>query len=121
MNDSETTIEELKQAVAAFSAEREWQPFHSLKNLTMSISIESGELMEHFQWSDGSDADDLMNDTRKRIAVEEELADVVIYALQFANRAEIDLAEAIGRKMAINARKYPVDQSKGRSEKYDSL
>ena len=72
MSDRETTIDELKQTVAAFSEEREWQPFHSLKNLAMSMSIESGELMEHFQWVDASDADDVMGDSEKRAAVEED-------------------------------------------------
>ncbi len=121
MSDSVTTIDELKRSVSAFSEERDWQPFHSLKNLAMSLSIEAGELMEHFQWVECSEAGDLIADDSSRSAIEEELADVVIYALQFANGAEIDLSNAIRRKMEINARKYPIEKSKGKSDKYDAL
>ncbi|OUW19467.1 MAG: hypothetical protein CBD18_00795 [Opitutales bacterium TMED158] len=120
MSDRDTTLEVLKQSVADFSAEREWEPFHSLKNLAMSIAIESGELMERFQWTDVVEADASMSAAKQREAVEAELADVVIYALQFANRANIDLSDAIRRKIALNAEKYPVERSKGNSRKYDS-
>ena len=77
--------------------------------------------MEHFQWVEGSESQVLMRDDEKRSAIEEELADVVIYALQFANNADIDLSNAISRKMKINAGKYPVEKSKGKSDKYDIL
>ena len=120
MSDSDTTIEELKRSVADFSAEREWEPFHTLKNLAMSIAIESGELMEHFQWVEGEAVEASLEDSDRRKAVEAELADVVIYALQFADRGEIDLASAVRRKMRINAEKYPVERSRGSSRKYDA-
>lgn len=120
MSDSDTTIESLKRSVAEFSTEREWEPFHSLKNLAMSIAIESGELMEHFQWTAGDDAQASLEDPGRRKAVEEELADVAIYLMQFANRGEIDLASAVRRKMRINAEKYPVERSRGSSRKYDA-
>ena len=120
MCDSDTTVDELKQAVAAFSAAREWEPFHSLKNLAMSIAIESGELMERFQWIEGSNSLESLEDERQRQAVEEELADVAIYALQFANRSGIDLSAAIRRKMELNEQKYPVERSRGSSRKYDA-
>jgi len=121
MPDHVSTLEELKQTVAAFAEEREWVQYHSLKNLAMSISIEASELMECFQWVDSPESNKLVDDSSARQAVEDELADVLIYALQFANRAEVDLSQAIKRKMAINAEKYPVEMARGRSDKYDSL
>ena len=77
--------------------------------------------MERFQWVDNTASNALVCDAEARLAVEDELADVLIYSLQLANRAEIDLSQAIKRKMAINAEKYPVEKAKGRSDKYDSL
>ncbi len=121
MSDATTTIEEMKAKVRAFSEEREWQPYHSLKNLSMALSIEVSELMEHFQWVEGKDARALLDDEAKRTAIEEELADVVIYCLQFANGAEIDLSQAIRRKMEINAQKYPVEKARSSSNKYDEF
>ena len=121
MPDQTATLEELKQSVAAFAEERDWIQYHSLKSLAMSISIEAGELMERFQWSDNAASNTLVGDAAARLSIEDELADVLIYSLQFANRAEIDLSQAIKRKMAINAEKYPVEKAKGRSDKYDSL
>lgn len=121
MLDRETPIDELKRAVAQFASDREWEPFHSLKSLSMSIAIESAELMERFQWLENGQSNDTIENPDDRIAIEEELADVFIYLLQFANRANIDLASASARKLALNAEKYPVEKSKGRSDKYDSL
>jgi len=121
MPDQTATLEELKQSVAAFAEERDWIQYHSLKSLAMSISIEAGELMELFQWSDNAASNTLVGDAAARLSIEDELADVLIYSLQFANRAEIDLSQAIKRKMAINAENYPVEKVRGRSDKYDSL
>ena len=121
MPEQTATLEELKQSVAVFAEERDWIQYHSLKNLAMSISIEAGELMERFQWVDNAASNTLVGDAAARLAIEDELADVLIYSLQLANRAEIDLSRAIKRKMAINAEKYPVEKVRGRSDKYDSL
>lgn len=115
--DAITPVEALKRAVRRFSDERDWAQFHSLKNLSMALAIEAAELMEPFQWLDAAQGAALMDDPAKRRAVEEELADVFIYALQFASRAEIDLASAVARKLAKNALKYPADISRGSSEK----
>ena len=121
MLDSETRIDELKQAVARFASDREWEPFHSLKNLSMSIAIEASELMERFQWLEGAESNKGIENLEERTAIEEELADVFIYLLQFANRADIDLATAARHKLELNAEKYPVEKSRGRSDKYDAL
>ncbi|MEM9227096.1 MAG: nucleotide pyrophosphohydrolase [Verrucomicrobiota bacterium] len=120
MADQATTLGELKGRVADFALERDWLQFHSPKNLSMALAAEAGELMEHFLWADAA-ASHATAESLKRDKIQDELADVVIYALEFANVTGIDLAEAITQKMAKNAAKYPVEKAKGRSEKYDEL
>ena len=121
MTDSTTTVAELRERVLAFVHARDWEQFHSPKNLSMALAAESGELMEHFLWTESKDSLKLAHEAKKRPAIEEEIADVVIYALEFANICGIDLAAAIERKMAANAKKYPVEKARGRSEKYTEL
>lgn len=102
----------------AFVDERAWDAFHAPKDLAMSVAIEAGELLEVFQWRD-LHAGDLTPDDKRRIG--EELADVAMYTMLLADKAGIDLWAAVDAKLAENARKYPVDRAKGRSEKYDKL
>ena len=104
-------IHELMQEIEAFSEERDWDQFHTPVNLAKSISIEAGELLECFQWNDAGEPDN----------VEEELADVLTYCLQLATKMNMDPAEIIRKKLRVNAVKYPVEKSKGRSTKYDKL
>jgi dCTP diphosphatase len=106
------SLEQLKQEVAAFNKERDWDQFHSAANLAKSISIEAGELLECFQWDE---------EHFDRAAVEEELADVVNYCLQMSNVMGINLKKIVEDKMAITAKKYPVAKCKGRSTKYNKL
>lgn len=119
--DSSTTVAEIKTRVLAFARERDWEQFHAPKNLSMALAAEAGELMEHFLWATPEASRSIANDAAKRTKIEEELADVVIYALEFANMTGIDVAAAIETKMAANAAKYPVEKSKGRSDKYTDL
>lgn len=119
--DHTCTLAELKTRVAAFARERDWMQFHSPKNLSMALTAEAGELMEHFLWQDSEESRQRVHEARRRKDICDEIADVVIYALEFANAAEIDLAKAIEAKMAQNAAKYPVEKAKGRSEKYTEL
>lgn len=121
MSDRTTTLEELKAKILAFARERDWEQFHSPKNLSMAISAESAELMEHFLWASPQNSKKLLEDDELRRKVEEELADVIIYALEFANIAEIDVSSAISTKMRINAKKYPVEKAYGKSSKYTEL
>jgi NTP pyrophosphatase (non-canonical NTP hydrolase) len=122
LTDAETTVGEIKARVLAFARERDWEQFHAPKNLSMALAAEAGELMEHFLWDtpEASRAK-VTDDAARRAKIEEELADVVIYALEFANMTGIDVAAAIERKMAHNAAKYPLDKAKGRSAKYTEL
>lgn len=105
---------ELRQAVAAFVNARDWRPFHSPKNLTMSIAIEAAELMEHFQWLSLDEAWAAGGEPAGQAAVAEELADVLIYCLSLSNALDLDVSSAVLDKLQINAGRYPVDQFKGR-------
>jgi dCTP diphosphatase len=121
MQDATTTMGELRARVLAFAREREWEQFHSPKNLSMALAAEAGELMEHFLWAESRDSAAVLADPAKRRKIEDEIADVVIYALEFANIGGIDLARAIEAKLAQNAAKYPVEKARGRSAKYTEL
>jgi NTP pyrophosphatase (non-canonical NTP hydrolase) len=121
LTDSHATLAELKQRILAFARERDWEQFHAPKNLSMALAAEAGELMEHFLWATPEASRTVVHDAARRRRIEEELADVVIYALEFANIAGIDVAAAIEAKMAANALKYPVEKAKGRSDKYTEL
>ena len=121
LTDSATTISELKTRVLAFVQEREWEQFHTPKNLSMALAAETGELMEHFLWATGEQSRAIVNDPSKRLKIADELADVVIYAIEFANMTGLDISAAIEAKMAANAQKYPVEKSRGRSNKYTEL
>jgi len=121
MTDSSTTLADLKTRVLAFARERDWEQFHAPKNLSMALAAEAGELMEHFLWATPEQSSAVAKDPAKRRKIEDELADVVIYALEFANVAGMDVAAAIERKMADNAKKYPIEKSRGRSDKYTEL
>jgi NTP pyrophosphatase (non-canonical NTP hydrolase) len=119
MNDAKTTLKDLRIMVEKLVNEREWQQFHSPKNISMAISIEANELMEKFLWCDTEQSRREMQQNRKEI--EEEFADVFITLLLFANSAEIEIAKAVEDKIAKIAQKYPVDKAKGKSLKYDKL
>ena len=119
--DLSTTVAEIKTRVLAFARERDWEQFHAPKNLSMALAAEAGELMEHFLWATPEASRSIANDAAKRKKIEEELADVVIYALEFANVTGLDVAAAIEAKMAANAKKYPVEKATGRAEKYTEL
>ncbi len=114
MKDKSTTIRELRNLVAEFTRERDWEQFHDPKNLAMSISIEAAELMEHFQWDRNEQIPAILEDPGRRREIEEELADVVCYCLSLANNLEIDLSEAVERKVLKNAEKYPPGEYRGR-------
>jgi dCTP diphosphatase len=114
MSDQETTVGELKQLVENFVSAREWQQFHTPKNLSMAIAIEASELMDLFKWYGSGDSIKQMTDDDVRIAAGEELADVLILCIAFANRNGIDIQSAVERKVAKNDQKYPQDKFRGR-------
>lgn len=114
MSDAQTTVQQLRDLVETFVAERDWHPFHTPKNLTMALAIEAAELMEHFQWLTADESRDVSRTPEKLAAVAEELADVACYCLALANELSIDVASAMRDKMVKNAAKYPADRFRGR-------
>jgi NTP pyrophosphatase (non-canonical NTP hydrolase) len=121
LSDSATTISELKARVLHFVRERDWEQFHTPKNLSMALAAEAGELMEHFLWATPEQSRAIVSEGAKRAKIADELADVVIYAIEFANMSGLDISSAIEAKMAANARKYPVEKARGRADKYTEL
>lgn len=111
-HDDHTTVASLRRLMADFVGERDWQQFHSPKNLSMSLAIEAAELMEHFQWIEP--AESRRPDPAKKLAIGEELADVLCYAFAIANELDIDIASTMQQKMQRNRVKYPADQYRGR-------
>ena len=109
----------LRDALRAFAAERDWERFHTPKNLAMALSGEAGEVIEHFQWLTPEASVALAEEQREEVAME--LADVLLYLVRLADVLDIDLAAAAQRKLLINEDRYPVEKARGRSEKYDKL
>ena len=114
MNDQQSTVAQLRATVQAFIDERDWHPFHDPKNLSMSIAIEAAELMEHFQWMRTDELEAVPHDPAAMREIREELADIFCYTLSFANAMDIDLADALDRKMVKSGTKYPAEKFKGR-------
>jgi NTP pyrophosphatase (non-canonical NTP hydrolase) len=114
MPDATTTVLELRQAMASFVAERDWQQFHSPKNLSMGLAVEAAELMEHFLWIDNAPSRDVVHDPEKLNAIGEEMADVCCYLLALANTLGLDLSDAVRGKLVKNAVKYPAEQYRGK-------
>lgn len=109
-------LEELRIRISNFAEERDWDQFHSPKNLSMALIVEAGELVEHFQWMKQSESFELEPD--KLQSVEEELADIFVYLVRIADQLGIDLIDASHRKIQSNAAKYPADVVRGSSRKY---
>jgi NTP pyrophosphatase (non-canonical NTP hydrolase) len=114
MPDTSTTIAALKDAMRLFVAERDWERFHSPKNLSMGAAVEAAELMEHFLWVDNEASRGVTSDAVKMGEIADEIADVTCYLLAMCNTLEIDLGEAVLNKLKKNAVKYPADQYKGK-------
>ena len=107
MSDQTTTVAALRDLMRGFVAERDWQQFHSPKNLAMAAAVEAAELMEHFLWIDNDESRRLMQDPAKLTPVADEIADVVGVCLALCNALGLDLSEIFADKMARNATKYP--------------
>jgi dCTP diphosphatase len=119
MTTSTDSLERITRRLAEFAAERDWDQFHNPKNLAMALAGEAGELVEHFQWLTFDEAASLPKDTREEVALE--CADVLLFLLRLTDKLGIDLAAAADRKMALNAKKYPVEKARGRATKYHKL
>jgi NTP pyrophosphatase (non-canonical NTP hydrolase) len=107
---------ELRARINAFVQERDWEQFHSPKNLAMAMIVEAAEVVEHFQWSTEAESQNLSPEKREQVA--HELADTFVYLLRIAEVSGIDLIAAANAKIDLNARKYPVEKARGRNDKY---
>ena len=117
--DTSTTIQHLKDLMAAFVSERDWDQFHSPKNISMNMAVETAELMEFFIWHEGKESQNLVE--AHRDAVEQEIADVMLSILAFCNATNIDLCSAVKRKLVLTGQKYPIEKVKGRLTKYTHI
>ena len=109
----------IKLLLREFAKERDWNQFHSLKNLVCALSVEASELLEIFQWTDLTD--EKINDVALKEKISDEVADIMLYLIRFADKADINLEEACLKKIQKNSNKYPVHLAKGISKKYDEL
>ncbi len=114
-----TDLEGLRDQLRRFAAERDWDQFHSPKNLAMALSVEAAELVEIFQWLTEEQSRDLAPDAKAAAA--EEIADVLLYLIRLSDQLGIDSVSAAQRKMTANERKYPADKARGSSKKYTEL
>jgi len=106
----------LRDKLRAFAEARDWDQFHSPKNLSMALMVEVAELMEHFQWLTEAQSGDLAAD--KKVVVAEELADILLYLVRLADKLDVDLKQAALHKLEKNAAKYPAEQVRGSARKY---
>ncbi len=106
---------ELMDKINAFRDERDWRKFHNEKDLALSIVLEASELLEIYQWKSAEEGNQNLE------AIKEELADILIYSFMFADNLNLDINEIIEEKLKLNAKKYPVEKSKGNNKKYTEL
>src|SRR5262245_3743466 len=117
MPDNTTTLAELKEAMARFVSERDWDQFHSPKNLSRSLACEAAELMEHFLWMENGESRRVVQDAARLGEVADEIADVALHLLALSNTLGIDLSEAVRSKLAKAGKKYPAEKYRGRYDK----
>ena len=109
----------LRNALRQFANERDWEQFHSSKNLAMALSVEASELLEHFQWLTEEESKNLSTESHHAVSLE--AADVLLYLIRMSDKLDIDLIASAQEKMLLNAKKYPVEKARGSSKKYDEL
>ncbi len=114
-------ITKIQQKLSEFAQERDWEQFHSPKNLAMALAGESGELLEIFQWLTEEQSKAIKENAGELKKVEEELADIFLYLLRLATQLDIDMEKAAWDKITLNAQKYPIEKAKGIADKYTSF
>jgi len=117
--DEKTTIDELKKLVVKFRDARDWKKYHKPKDLAVSISIEAAELLEYFQWKNDEEIEKMLAEKGEK--VREELADIIIYCLNFADVTKTDISKIVKEKIEDNEKKYPPEKIKGNYKKYNEL
>src|SRR3989338_10912090 len=119
--DVNTNIQDLKIKVKKFCDDRDWDKFHYAKELATALIIESAELLEPFRWKNEKEIQELFNNPEKRQHIEDEIADVFYFIIRLSQKYDIDLSEALYKKLEQNNKKYPVEKAKGSNKKYTEL
>jgi len=112
-------LPDIRKKIRTFAEERDWDQFHSPKNLTMGLAAEAAELLEIFQWLTEEQSKEIVKNEKEMALVREEVADVFIYLVRLADKLGIDIEEEVKKKMKVNEKKYPVELSKGSATKYN--
>ncbi len=112
-------MQALRDALRRFAADRDWEQFHSPKNLAVALSVEAAELLERFQWLTEPQSAALSPEDRSKVG--DELADVLLYLIRLADKLDLDLIACAREKLRVNAEKYPVDKARGNAKKYTEL
>ena len=116
---ADSDLTQLRDIVRSFVDERDWDQFHTPKNLASALTVEAAELLEHFQWLQHGRCEELGAD--KLVEVRHEMADVLVYLVRLADKLDVDLGEAVVEKMALNRAKYPIDKARGSARKYNEF
>jgi len=112
-------IKELTERIIKFRNDRDWKQFHNPKDVALSMVLEAGEVMEHFQWKDKEEVEEYLKQNKNDVA--EEIADVLYYVLLMSHDLNIDIIEALDKKITKNESKYPVEKAKGNHKKYNEI
>jgi NTP pyrophosphatase (non-canonical NTP hydrolase) len=119
--DDSTTIKQLKDVVQKYCEERDWDQYHSPKELAIGAVTEAAELLEPFRFKSEQEMEAMLKDPKMREEIGEEMADTVYFVIRLAQKYDIDLSSAFERKMEKNIKKYPIEKAKGSNKKYDEL
>ncbi len=114
-------LKKLNDEIEQFVKERDWDQFHSVKNLSMALSVECSEFLEIFQWLTEDQSNEITNDPELLLKAQDELADIFLYLMRILSKTNMDLETVVRNKMRKNAEKYPVELSKGNSKKYNEF
>ncbi|MFQ5575754.1 MAG: nucleotide pyrophosphohydrolase [Anaerolineae bacterium] len=120
-SDATTLVASLKEEVRQFIRARDWEQFHTPKDLAIGLITEAGELLEHFRFRSEAEVAGRLSDPAFQEALHHELADCLYFVLAISNKLNVDLSQAFAAKMALSARRYPVETARGRNEKYTDL
>lgn len=116
--DNQTNIHELKEKVKKFCEDRDWDQYHSAKELAIGVITEASELLDHFRFKSEKEVEELFSDPKKRQDISEEIADVLYFLVRLAQKYNIDLTTELNKKMEKNEKKYPIEKAKGSNKKY---
>lgn len=119
--DKETKINDFKEKIKEFCEARDWNQFHDAKELSIGLMLEASELLEHFRWKSKDEVEEVMKNLDKKKNIEEEMADIMYYLIRIAQVYDIDLSDALNRKIEINEKNYPIEKFKGSNKKYNEI